>query len=558
MSNKIVVKSELTINAPVERVWSFLTLPKQFPRLFSPTATADFAAQKGSLVGSMTLGELNFKLTLTPYDLLLSSPACTIVMRLAGQADGRCHAVMAASCVPESGFAVRERDLFNVLSRLRSVTGYPEDETLPAPSTPSENRTVYRGDRGASEKSFKPTPSTAKPKRVTTAKGTPWKPILIGVVALAVIGIAALTIPKLTARAGRGDIDQSAAHDLSALVNLDTARSLLPGASRREVEQLFGTSGVKLSGDRYVYRSDATNTAGQPLEQVCVDYSNGTVRALTYLNLTNSTVIGLQNTYPVISATDLDGIIAQAGAPLSMFRLSADGDAQQLEAHFGYLDPFANFDPAWRGEIAVTVRPDGSLSTDFCRGYDGSDPLLVASLENSPLAAQYDSYTVYLQDKYQYDKALLMTNGFSRGDAQRIFGAMSEYDAGSGAMAMRTASAEMLPDGTTPLYQYSFGFEGNGAFNMSAFVNMRLLNKAGMLDNTRWQAVTRNMSYGEVRVLTGILPTAVYVNDNSLLLCYGCYVGGGETEQQFELVVKLDRATMLSENVYFNSKPAGA
>lgn len=561
MSNKLIVKSELTINAPVERVWKVLSVPERLARLFSPSAKAVFSEQRGRLTGNMTLGELTFELTMTRYDLLLSAPSCTIVLRLSENAQGGCNAAMASACSPDSGFLVRERDLFNVLSRLRSVTAYP---------------TVNQAAAGAAQPVAKPetSPSAAHQKSAAhsaaqhsakrsthAARKLRTAAIALGLCAVILLGV--FTLPGLfSANRHSESVIQSAAgaSDLSAMVNYQTAVSLSLGSTRHDAQQAFGTKGIHLDGERYLYRSEALTGTGQPAEQVCVEYKDGAASRITYLNLSvSSAVAQLPNKYPAITATDLNGIVEQAGAPLSMFRRAAGDTGEQLEVHFGYLDPFANFDPAWRGELAVYADPAaGTVTMDYCQGYDGSDPLVVGSLENTLLANQFDSYTVYLQDKYQYDKALLLTREFSRGDVERIYGALNEYDAGSGVKAYSAACTEMLEDGATPAYQYTFGFEDNGAFRLAAFVNMRLMNRENMLNGTRWQSVTRNMSYGEVRALLGILPTAVYVNDNSLILGYGRYLGGAVTEQQFELVVRFRLDTLYADVVYKNAAESQA
>ncbi|MEG2233580.1 MAG: hypothetical protein RRZ42_02980 [Oscillospiraceae bacterium] len=546
MANKTIVKSEMLMNAPISRAWRFLTNPERFARLFSPSARAEFTQNRTTYIGTMKLGDLNFNLKMTPYDVLLSASSCTIVMRLCETDEvGKCSVVMASSYLPESGFSVRERDLFNVLSRLKSVISDPE-----APSPTSEATPPTHTQRQAASAHIEHKSAHGSPKLGV-------RRIIMAAAALLLIVLGVLFIPRLSVFDKSNRIQSAAgAADLSALVTYENASAIALGNSKSDIEMKLGTSGIKHSADSYIYRSTTLSGSGLPYEQIKIVYKSAAASSITYLNLNNSTAVGaITNVFPTVTAGTLDQVSAAVGAPLSMFRrYLTDSGAEMLEAHYGYLDPFANFDEAWRGEIAVVQNTaDGTVTMDVCKGYDGSDPLMVNTIADTPLQHQFDSYSDFLNDKYQYDKALLMLNHFSRGDAFRIFGEMSEYDAGSGAMVYRRSSPETVPDTEIPLYSTSFGFDATGVYSMSSFVNMRLMNKGDMLNGTRYEAVTRNMSYGEVRTLMGILPTAVFVNENFLTLCYGKYIDGPTTtEQQFELVVKLKSATMSVNGVYNN------
>ena len=69
--------------------------------------------------------------------------------------------------------------------------------------------------------------------------------------------------------------------------------------------------------------------------------------------------------------------------------------------------------PAQQAQAADLLHATGIPETAYIRwgGYDGADPLMVSSLEGTPLEYQYDSYTEFLQDKYQTSMTiLLLTN----------------------------------------------------------------------------------------------------------------------------------------------------
>lgn len=555
MSNKTIVKSEMFINAPASRVWAFLSAPARLARLFSPSAKAEFAEQNGEEIGYLALGELRFDLKKVPYDLLLQSKACTIVLRLNPTANGRTEAVMAASCLNDSGFIVRERDLFNTLSRLRSVTALPESELPPEPAAePVAEQAAEQPQKSKKERA-------PREKKPVTFKGI----LKVAAGFLAVVAIAAagvFVVPRITVMLNNAKDTAAApaAEDLSAKVGYDAALSLALGAGEKEVSAHFGTDGIELDENRTVYRSKAQTEDGLPLEQVCVEYSGGKAVRVTYLNLQHCRAVGeITDPYINVGTGDPAAIAEKVGASVSMIRRYAAEEGELSELHFGFVDPYANFDPAWSGQLVFTVDTAANLvSSEYTVPYDGGDPLVVGALEGTSLALQYDSYSEYLHDKHQLDRALCLNAGFSRGDARRIFGEMTEYDAGSGVKVWQIDSEELLADGTTPAYRYSFGFYDNGAFNMASYVNMRLMNKTGVLPQTRCSAITYNMSYNEVRTLAGILPTAVYVNENYLILGYGAYVGGAVTEEQFELVVKIDRDTMYAAGVYNNSEQSAA
>ena len=93
---------------------------------------------------------------------------------------------------------------------------------------------------------------------------------------------------------------------------------------------------------------------------------------------------------------------------------------------------------------------------------------------------------------------------------------------------------------------------------MGSFANLALYERAGTLEHTRAASISRNMSYGEVRTLMGIVPTALFVNENFYYVCYGNYLGGAEIEEQFALVVKFDIDTNMSDRIYDNAPRSGA
>ncbi len=529
--DKIVLKVQRYIGASAEEVWSYLDDPQRLPTLFTSSARAAWERGDGAVAeGTMSLGRLSFRLRLCPFDLSLCSEPCVIVLRLTPEEEG-CVAAMAARYSPSSGFSVLQSDLENVLSRLEQAVCGPPEEQKSRPVKPEGAAKKNAAGRGG------------------------WKKAAIA--AGVVVAAAALVFGGVRLAASKRELPPAEnAEDLSLAVTYENALALSPGQSRAEIERALGTQGVARGRDEVVYRSSDLGLYGVPRELVLVAYENGAAASITYLNTAAS---GDYTAAAGRSVSEAGGapeeLSAQIGLPVSMLRRYTLGGDQMQEIHFGFCDPFANFDPAWRGEIAVTQnQTQGTASVGYWGGYDGADPLMVGRLEEgTPLAGQYDSYTEFLHDKYQYDRALSLLGRWSMGDMLRWYPELEAYESGSGATAYRAFYASPVGDGAQPRYTVSYLLNNANGFMMGSFANLALYEREDTLTGTRAASVTRNMSYGEVRTLLGILPTALFVDENGYYVCYGRYLGGAEIEEQFALVIRFDPDTDLSEQVYANA-----
>lgn len=547
--DKIVIKTQKYIRANANAVWSYLCDVRRFPALFSNTAAAEFTVSQGEAEGTMRLGRLVFRLRMAPYDLSMRSEPCSIVLRVTPYKTG-CTVAMASSCDPNSGFSVRESDLVNVLARLDAAVGSGGG----AGSAEALNPEAPRKSRPVKE----PRPETL-PGAEEQERRKPGRKLVLGVIA--VLAVAALVFGGVRLF-GRHEVPEAVgAGDLSASVTYANAVTLSLGQSRAEIETALGTTGVARGSGEILYRCDTLGKYGTPNELVLVVYEGGKASAITYLNTAASSnyEAAAGRGVAVSTVASPDELSAQAGLPVSMLRRYVSGADELLEVHFGFCDPFANFDPAWRGEIAVTENlTQGTASVGYWGGYDGADPLMVSSLEGTPLEYQYDSYTEFLQDKYQYDRALNMLGRWSMGDMRRWYPELEAYESGSGAAAYRASYTSPASGDGSQRYAISYLLDNANGFLMGSFANLALYERAGTLDHTRAASISRNMSYGEVRTLMGIVPTALFVNENFYYVCYGNYLGGAEIEEQFALVVKFDIDTNMSDRIYDNVPRSGA
>lgn len=544
-ANTEIIKRELTLNAPADRIWACIAGAASACGLFASSAAAKLESDgAGGLTGKLRLETTLFKVRMRPYDALASAEGCRLALRLTPVSEGVTLVTTAVSCAKGCGFSASGRQLDNFLSRLA--------EACEAQSRTDEHgaKTLYKSaahrNEAPAKADFNPS-HTAHSERFAEEsapekkKGGAWLAAL-GIIAAAAAAFAIWTFWPF---GGAGITAAAVPDDLSEAVSEENTAELKLGMSRSEVEALFGTEGVKEGAGEYIYRSAERNGQAQPVWQIKAQYADDKLAAYTYLNLATSQQSG------TIASIPLDlGVYG-----ISMLRSYAKDGEEYLETHIGYLDPFANFSPSWRGEVSSVVnKATGATVTSYLKGYDGADPLMIGSLEGEAAAHQYDDYDAFLADKLAFDEARLMINRYSRGDAEAVFGKYESYDAGSGVTLYRVRKGELDENGE-PIYSYSFRFDSTGAFEIGSFSNTRLYSQAGSLEGCKPADVAPGQSYGEVRYLMPIVPTALYVNDNFYTVCYGRYTGGTDIKFQFELVVSFDIATDIVEAVYDNSIP---
>ncbi len=564
--DKRVLKSQIRIGAPISLVWSYVCDERRIAALFEGGCEAFFSSDNGETAGRLRLGEHTYKVRMRPYDALAVCGETRLALRLTRAEDGSTLATAAATFDSSDGVEIDAAQLSQLLNALAgaSLRQYRAVQSSASQNVPAQNAAQQPSRVSSPQREqpradetvvFKDNRKAPQKRAAKERGGVFWT--LFGVLAFAA---AACCIFGYFSKNNIAPVAAATASG-SDSVSWESAKSVLVGEARADVESALGCTGSEYSGAT-LYCSNELAANSVPARQLLVRYENSKVSEATYLDLNNCTAVGAASGATGIEPSaemSCDDIAALAGCGISMTRRYIKDGEEFVEVHFGYVDPFANFDPEWRGSTVVTINlTTPSARVDNWLPYDGCDPLMIDSLEGSPASAQYDSYTDFLADKFQSDRAMLMLKRYSRGDAFRVFGAMSEYDAGGGNTLYRVSSSETLPDGSKPLYEICCGFDTTGLFKLSSFANMRLFDKAGQLDKTDVAAVRRNMTYNEVRSLLQVLPSALYVNSNFYTLCYGAHVGTGEVSEQFELVVEIDINTGYVQNVYNNGSPASA
>ncbi|MDO4565865.1 MAG: hypothetical protein Q4B42_00890, partial [Oscillospiraceae bacterium] len=498
-------------------------------------------SESGEISGRLRLGATLFTLRMRPYDALISAEGCRAALRL-NERDGETAAVVAAACEKGCGFSPTESELEGFLLRLAEAAaahGGREHK-----SAPKGAKRVYKSAKTSEDGASKEKAAHGSHES-TQAKPKKHRPLFIAAAALILAAAALWLFWPFGASVDTAEPDDA---DLSELLTAENAASVNCGMGRSEIEALFGTSGLKLSSGVYLYRSSELNGRSQPVRQLKAEYAGDLLESYTYLDLSIAEQTGTVASPPLDIGT----------YPVSMIRGYTKNGELYKELHIGYVDPFANFSPSWRGEaVLISNESAGTSQTLYLKGYDGADPLMQGELEGTALESQYEDYDEFLSDKLAYDTALLLVNGYSRGDAESVFGALEQYDAGSGSMLWRTRAGEADEGGEQP-YTYSFRFDASGGFELGVFSNTRLYERAGTLAQCKPQAVAAGQSYGEVRTLMPIVPTALYVNDNFYTVCYGRYTGGTDIKYQFELVVSFDKTTNIADSVYDNTISSAA
>ena len=546
--NTEIIKRELTVNAPADRIWACLTDAAGACALFSSSAAAKLEPDgAGGLAGKLRLDATLFKVRMRPYDALASAEGCRLALRLTRVSESTALVVAAVSCAKGCGFSANERQLEEFLTRLADAAGAKSNSGERAGKAVYKSAAKPAGEPAQETIKLSRAEHSEQPQRESAPerkKGGAWLAAL-GIIAAAA---AAFTIWTFWPFGGAGLASAAVPDDLSEAVSEENVAELSLGMSRSEVEALFGTEGMKDGAGEYIYRSAELNSQAQPVWQIKARYAADKLEAYTYLNLETAQQNGTIGEIPL----DL-GVYG-----ISMLRSYMKDGEEYFETHVGYLDPFANFSPSWRGEVSSVVnKATGATVTSYLAGYDGADPLMIGSLEGEAAAYQYDDYDAFLADKLAFDEARLMINGYSRGDAAKVFGKYEGYDAGSGVTLYRVRKGELDENGE-PIYSYSFRFDSTGAFELGSFSNTRLYSEGGTFEGCKPLEVAPGQSYGEVRYLMPIVPTALYVNDNFYTVCYGRYTGGTDIKYQFELVVSFDIATGVAEAVYDNTISSAA
>ena len=593
MPEKEIVNSEITVQAAQAELWEYLADETTLTALcsgglgirilFENADTNPYRPEAMKYV---------FTARVSPFSLLFTGTGCSYALRISDL--GKACRIMIAAAYDDTSFITpTKQQLDNFLQRIDNgfVPGAPThtnpgfsagqqditDKSDPQQATSNKKTFRLSPEENAAGPGFdieisvsdssgldslgddqnddsSPTPVFTK-SRGRQTKRKRW-PIVVVVLAVLLCGayLAYMFLPSVQALFNT----TPAASGFSNKVTYKTALEISLGASRESVERSFGTDGVPAPGkyeNRQIYRGGNISGNGLYNIQVCIDYSGAVVTRITYLDLgVASNIESLYDRNAAITADmTMEAIAGSVGVPASMIRIYRDGGSDIVEMHFGFTDPFANFDPAWRGEVVVTVdKTAQTLDKRFWSGYDGSDPLMINSLEGQPVSNQYSDYTEFLNDKYQYDYSLYMLNRYSDGDMRRVFGDILLYDDTSGAHLYYSNSHETLPSGQ-PRYVMTFGFDSQGHFLMSSFSNMFLFKKQGMLADSSCNDIMRGMAYNEVRYLLKVLPSAIWIDQNYFTLCYGQKLDSSVFENSFEFILRIDIENNYVQTIWNNT-----
>ncbi len=578
------MEASVSTTLSVEDLWKLVTNKDIIENITNLKVRSDITDKEGSGNGVLTIGNGVFFARYIPFEAELNGTQAKLKVRATATATGSRIAIAAA--LPEDsilslsserlqGFLNNLRSAASRYSSISNQSGAGETYASPA-ATPSElssdtnhieretapkqeinaasNRSAADSrayDYFTSELSPDSSDLTAPKKKSRRGRRAA---VLLSLFAIL------LSLVAIVYFYFRGLVTST---DMSYRVSLENAKSISLGMTKSQVAFQLGTNGLVEEDNRIVYRSVSETDEKQPGELISIIYdSSDRVSSVSYLDrkASNSIYKILSFPYELDAKMSVNEIVSTTGIPLSLYRKYSKDGAQMEEVHFGYLDPSANFDPAWRGEFVILLDRTNETITIRNWGYfDGSDPTMAGSIENTPFANQYDNYTDFLNDRFQYSRSLLLLNGYSLGDTKYFFdGEPVHYSNDFGYQFYSVDSAETLPDSEVPLYRISVGYDNKGAFKMASFSNMRLYNKAGTLKDSDYRAITRGMSYGEIRSLMRLVPTAIYIDSTYFSVCYGRFLNTDVADEQFEVIVRFDLENNYSQKVLINTAVAGA
>lgn len=577
MAHKQTQLTDITVNSAHRTVWRYLTDQYNLRRLIEATLGAGVVFEHSADPYEGQDKPL-FRAHASSDDLLLSADGCSIALRVSAESNKSTRIIAAASFSDDASVQPSKQMLNNLLERVRRDTEY-RSGALDAPADTASRRQVFHAPSGSDAPTVPSQPGvtadtahrrqvfhapsgsdtptapsqsdvTAVPAAENSAKKRGKKSWIIALAAVVVLVLLAVwLLPSLRPTAPDGTVQPDGYSDK---VTLDNVLALELGASENEVKKTLGTSGAGAADGRLYTGRAADSDSYNVLVQI--QYTGGKAQKITYLDTVQCAVSGTFD-YPVAydAMADVAGIEASMGRKASMVRRYRQNDADLTEVHFGYLDPFSNFDPAWRGEYVLVQDHAAGLATiEYWATTDGADPLMIPQLDGHPVQNQYNDYTTFLNDKYSFEKAMFMLAGYSQGDVRRLYGDYELYSTAAGVALNRLDSQEKLADGN-PAWRMSFGFDSRGMFVISSYTNLRLLHKADMLADSKYTDVTRGMSYGEVRDLMGILPTTLVIDKNYFTLCYGEKLERDVFEEQYEFMVKFDKNNNYAQNLWDNT-----
>ncbi len=555
------------VNASREDVWGIITSPAEMASLIGTEIKTKFKYFGDIVNGKLGALDRVFEVRIKPHDIEIFDEKIRVGFRVTQNPDFTCE-ILAVAISSDPSDAENAPEILTEILRRVKITSEPANEISAEYTGQEQQPSSYQPFKYKAEKKPTPTLETNEQNQQQTyiAPQTTFQkhvaPFLIYAATVVVAVLGLFTYNEVTAaKAPKVDTEI-----LSEFVTFENVGTIKIGDTRQTVETLLKTSGEEKDGETF-YKSLEVLPVGESSYQTSIGYDNvGNVNRIEYIDLSISSAIEplvLSGTGEVTANMTMFDVENAIGSKVSLFRNYIDANGNEmLEVHFGYSDPFASFSNSFRGEYAVYInRTTGEIKREQLKEYEGYDPLLIPSLEQHPASAQYASYDEFIADRYITQKAEFLANDYSKGDLAAVFDASLDiYSTVNNNLLHNVNSA------TGPLVANNFRDAGNykltaildenGAFKLGSFTNLKLMTKEGMLNETRFRQVSRDMSKGEIDAIMPVLPTSIIFDINSITYCYGRYLERTEVDQQFEVIVVYDKTTMLAENVYINAQLA--
>ena len=558
MQENNVIKTEIKIDKSPASVWKWLFNEKNIKNLVSFPVGAQLKSKgDGMYSGTVTLRNTVFETEIRPFEITMKASGRIFVIRI--MQSGESTVAVMASFAPEGkGQYFSEQCMRSTLWRLKSLLEDPEAAAA------GKNDGLYRYTQSSAVSSAETAPKTAErtnetPQDTRRVREKPSRPVLSWLVSLILLAVFITAFLKIPAFIGgifsRGpeSVSQSG---LSDGVTLDNALKIEPGMTENDVKKMLGASGTKFRSGR-VYSSSEINGNSGPSEKIYVEYSDGKASLITYVNTANSAVsLAVTETEPLYYEETVDEMELALCSHMSMYRCLPAENGTVTEYHFGYVGAASTFSPHCLGEYEVIKdSSDGSIRTVNYGKCDLSDPLEIDSLEGKPVACQYSNFDDFMLDRSYYRLALLMKNRYSKGDLKATFGEWEKYQGGGGLDFRKIISSETITGASgeqVPLWKMSFGLTSRGTFAIGSYVNNRLCSLENTLDSCTISNVAIGMTASEIRSYLPVLPSAVVVNENGYMLCYGKYLEKTAVTEQYEYILKFDLDERVN-GIYDNS-----
>ena len=573
-----IIKASIDIEIDIAELWSLLINKEMISGITGLAVRSDITDKSGSGNGVVTIGSGVFFARYSPYEAELNGTQAKLKLR-AVQTGFGCRIAIAASLPKNTMLKLSSERLQGFLNNLKTTcddstsaknpvyeafsqqnepdpeepvdTASAEESSLPVPTTRTQRAQIFTAE---------PERKESKTKRVPKPRKAPKRRWGLRLAMVFTLFFAMFSLMWLIFSHFRGMENST---DASDRVSLESAKEIKLGMSKNQIAFHLKTNGVTTEKDRVIYRSITAPGNRRPQGMISVSYNaGGRADSVSYLDCEASvSIYGIKDfTANVTPDMTIEEVASELGLPFSLYRrYNADDGSEMEEVHFGYLDPTANFNPAWRGEFEVIFnRTNKSVSIKNWGWYDGSDPTMIGSIENTPFANQYDDYTDFLNDRFQFSRSRLLLNGYSLGDTKYFFdGEPVHYSNDFGYQFFSVDSKERVGNSDSPLYRISIGYDNKGTFQMASFSNMRLYNKTGTLIDSDYRLITRGMTYGEVRSLMRLVPTAMYIDSDYFSVCYGRFLNTDVADEQFEVIVRFDHETYHAQRVLINAAVSG-